>query len=82
MIEPLCTVFEIGVEHSNSFKYISLQLHQNTDSTRINQVFKGQGKKKSMLGTPLWGGTYQPPMLSVLYLQVGGTSQWPLVKVG
>ena len=29
VIEPLRAVFEIEVEHSHSFKYIGLQLHQN-----------------------------------------------------
>ena len=38
-------MFEIGVEHSHSFKYIRLQLHQNTDSTCIDQVSYAEGFK-------------------------------------
>ena len=43
MIEPLHVLFEIGAEHSHSFKYTGLQLHWDTDSICIDQVSYAEG---------------------------------------
>ena len=38
----------------------------------LQHLYKEQGQKKNPRFVPfLWGVTYQPPVLSVLYLQVG-----------
>ena len=43
VIEIPRAVLEIEVEHSHSFKFIGLQLHQNTDSICIDQVSYAEG---------------------------------------
>ena len=42
-------MFEIGVEHTHSFKYIGLQLHKNTNSICIDQVSYAKGIQQTFI---------------------------------